>query len=256
MQPSPMQATPYSDAAHAYCRAVVSGEILASKWIKYAVRQHLGSLNEVGSRWYFDSTRVEQCCGFIEALTLSNGKPFILSPWQVWVVASLIGWVDEDGLRKYIEALVLVPKGNGKSPLAAALGLWFAFFDAAPGVQAEVYCGATTLTQAQEVFNPAYQFVENQPAFAELGVIALKRSIFTESGSKFQSVIGRGKHGSRPRLFILDELHQAITDDLYGTAKTGCNKVVNSLLLVTSTAGVAAVNNPCFMLAGPSAESA
>ena len=240
--------TPYSGTAHQYCKDVVSGKLLNSKWIRYAAKQHLANLSDSGSRWFFDSARVEACCGFIESLTLDNGKPFILSPWQVWIVASLIGWVDDDGLRKHREALILVPKGNGKSPLAAALGLWFAFLDAGPGMQAEVYTGATTLDQALQVHTFARQFVENQPAFEEIGVTALKRSIFNNAGCKFQPVIGKGKHGPRPRLFILDELHQAISDDLYGTAKTGCGKVVNSLLLVVSTAGVAAIQNPCYLL--------
>ena len=244
-----MTRTTYSDRAHAYCRRVVDREELASKWIILAAQRHLDDLDKPVTdawEWFYDAPRVERCCSFIESLTLSNGNPFKLSDWQVWLVASLIGWVNDEGLRKYIEALILVPKGNGKSPLASALGLWFAFFDGRR--QAEVYCGALSKTQAHEVFTPARNYVDSQPAFERMGITAQKTSIFSASGSRFQPVIGRGRHGARPSMAVLDELHQARTSDLYGTFKTGCNKTVNSLLLVISTAGVASVDNPCYLL--------
>ena len=163
-------------------------------------------------------------------------------------MSSLVGWVDESGLRKYIEALILIPKGNGKSPLAAALGLWFAFMDGRRG--AEVFCGAMNLKQAMEVFKPALSFVESSKArFSRIGVDAQKKSIFSlRTGSSFTPVVGKGRHGARPYLAILDELHQATTPDLYDTFKTGANKTVNSLLLTISTAGVISKENPCYRL--------
>lgn len=157
-----------------------------------------------------------------------------------------MGWVDDSGTRKHIEALILIPKGNGKSPLAAALGLWFAFFESVP--KAEVYCGALNLAQAHEVFNPARDFVASQPAFKKLGITAQKRSIFSNAGARFVPVIGKGRHGARPYLAILDELHQATNADLYSTFKTGCNKTPNSLMLTISTAGVSSIESPCYQL--------
>lgn len=216
-----------------------------------AARRHLDDLarskSDAEYRWKFDTEKVERVCRFIESLTLKDDVPFILQDFQVWLVASLMGWVDSEGIRKHIEALILIPKGNGKSPLAAALALWFAFLDGVS--KAEVFCGAKSLAQAKEVFNPAYDFVTTQPAFARLGVVAQKTSIYsTRSGGTFKPVIGKGRHGARPYLAILDELHQATTPDLYDTFKTGCNKVVNSLMLTISTAGVASKDNVCYAL--------
>jgi len=236
----------YSDRCHAYARAVVDAKIVASKWIKLAAARHLEDLSKTHSRWHFDHDRVNKVCAFIEQHKLPSGDPFILQPFQIWIISSLVGWVDEAGLRKYIEAVIMIAKGNGKSPLIAALALWFAFFD---GVKnAEVYCGATNLQQAMEVFRPALAYVEQQPAYKRLGVTALKKSIFNRTGARFQPVISRGKHGARPYLAVLDELHQALNSDLYGTFKTGCNKTPNSLLLTISTAGVASLENPCHQL--------
>ncbi|SDE83417.1 terminase large subunit [Terriglobus roseus] len=236
----------YSEKAHDYARDVVSGTIIASKWIKIACQRHLDDLDKTDSRWFFNANKCNQVCTFIESLTLSDGSPFALQPFQVWLVASLMGWMDRDGTRKHIEALILIPKGNGKSPLAAALGLWFAFFDGRR--KAEVYCGALSIAQAMEVFSPARDFIESQKAFTKAGIAAQKKSIFSASGSKFMPVIGRGRHGARPYLAILDELHQANDFDLYGTFKTGCNKTPNSLMLTISTAGVASTQSPCYQI--------
>jgi len=86
----------------------------------------LDDLQNTDSRWHFDADKANKVCAFIESLKLpddSLNRNFILQPFQIWLVSSLVGWVDDSGLRKYIEALILIPKGNGKSPLAAALGL-------------------------------------------------------------------------------------------------------------------------------------
>lgn len=237
----------YAERAHNYCRGVVAGEVLASKWIRLACQRHLDDLNRTDSRWYFDADKANKVCRFIESLKLDSGVPFLLQDFQVWLVSSLLGWIDEVGTRKFIEALIMIPKGNGKSPLAAALGLWFAFFDGRP--KAEIYCGALSMAQAQEVFTPARNFVDSQSAFTtRLGIQTLKKSIFSGEGSRFVPVVGKGRHGARPYLAILDELHQAITDDLYKTFKSGCNKTPNSLMLTISTAGVASSESPCYQL--------
>jgi phage terminase large subunit-like protein len=236
----------YSERAHRYARDVADGNIVASKWIKLACRRHIEDRQKTDWRWHFDADKANKVCRFIEQHRLASGEPFILQPFQIWLVASLMGWMDESGTRKYIEAIVMIAKGNGKSPLVAALCLWFAFFD---GVNnAEVYCGATNLNQAMEVFRPALSYVEQQPAYQRMGITAQKKSIFSRSGARFQPVISKGKHGARPYLAVLDELHQAISGDLYGTFKTGCNKTPNSLLLTISTAGVASLENPCHQL--------
>ena len=236
----------YAQRATNYAQRVVDGQILASKWIRLACQRHLDDLEKTDSRWCFDVVKANRVCQFIETLTLDNGNRFILSDWQIWIVCSLVGWMDDAGIRKYVEGLVLVPKGNGKSPLAAALGLWFAFLDGRRN--AEVFCGALSMAQAMEVFTPARSFVESQKAFVRLGVEALKKSIFSRDGSKFVPVVGKGRHGARPYLAILDELHQAISADLYATFKSGCNKTPNSLMLTISTAGVASSESPCYQL--------
>lgn len=237
----------YADRVHDYCRRVVSGQQIASKWIKLAAQRHLDDLAKTQSRWYFDAEIANRVCAFVEAHRLDNGHRFILQDFQCWLLASWMAWVDDAGTRKHIESLVMMGKGNGKSPLVGALAMWVAFFDGARN--AEVYCGASSLNQAMEVFKPALHFYESRKAsYARMGIRAQKTSIFNSTGARFQPVIGKGKHGPKPRLAILDELHQAISSDLYGTFATGCNKTPNALLLTISTAGVSSLENTCYQL--------
>lgn len=42
-------------------------------------------------------------------------QPFILEPWQKAIVANLFGWKRPDGLRRYRECLLFVPRKNGKA---------------------------------------------------------------------------------------------------------------------------------------------
>ena len=51
------------------------------------------------------------------------GDPFILDNWQKAIIYDLYE-VNEDNSRKYREALIGLPKGNGKTALAAAIGLY------------------------------------------------------------------------------------------------------------------------------------
>lgn len=173
-----------------------------------------------------------------------QGQRYKLEDWQVFILANIIGWIDSNGIRRYREAFILVPRGNGKSPIAAIIALWMAFFDAEPG--AEVYCGANTERQAHEVFRPAKAMVEQVPALTErFGIVPAAKSLFQPSTrSRFMPVVGKPGDGASVYCGILDELHEATDAELYDTFKTGANKRKNSLILIISTAGVA-TQGPC-----------
>jgi phage terminase large subunit-like protein len=173
-----------------------------------------------------------------------QGQPIRLEPWQVFILASIFGWIDKDGIRKYREAFILVPRGQGKSPLAAIIALYMLAFDGEKG--SEVYCGASTEAQSLEVFRPAKAMVEQTEALRKrFGLVAAAKSIFQPSTrSRFQPVIGKPKDGASVYCAILDELHEAPDPDQYDTFKTGANKRKNSLIVIVSTAG-STTEGPC-----------
>jgi len=51
------------------------------------------------------------------------GQPIRLMDFQYWLLANLYGFVDRNtGMRRFRQASVWVPKGNGKTTLAATTG--------------------------------------------------------------------------------------------------------------------------------------
>lgn len=173
-----------------------------------------------------------------------QGQRFKLEDWQCFVLCNIFGFVDESGTRMVREAFVLVPRGNGKSPLAAIIAIWMTFFDGEPG--SEVYCGAAGEQQAHEVFRPAKAMLEQVPELAtRYGITIAAKSIFQASTrSRFKPVIRNPKDGASIYCAILDEWHEALDAVQYDCFKTGANKRRNSLLLEISTAGVS-TEGPC-----------
>src|ERR1035438_1419720 len=139
----------YSDTATKYAVDVVAGTIPACKWIRLAAARHLENLNRPNFEYEFCDEQANRACEFIELLPHTKGRwaarreKLVLQPWQVFIVCSIFGWLNkETRLRRYREAYICVPRKNGKSPLAAAIGLYMLACDGEAG--AEVVCGATS----------------------------------------------------------------------------------------------------------------
>src|SRR5262245_31257887 len=85
---------------------------------------------------------------FVNNLTHTKGKfarePFNLRPWQTRIVKSLFK-LKADGLRQYRTCLLMLPRKNGKSELAAAVALYGLLADGEIG--AEVYSAAADKDQ-------------------------------------------------------------------------------------------------------------
>jgi phage terminase large subunit-like protein len=85
------------------------------------------------------------------------GVPLTLEPWQKEVLDELY-LVDSDGNFVYREALIGIPRKNGKSTLMSAIALYGLLASGEQG--AEVYAAAASKDQARIVFDQARQFVE------------------------------------------------------------------------------------------------
>ena len=117
------------DPITAYARAVVAQRIVAGPLVRLAGARHLRDLKQGrarGLRWDVDAAQF--AIGYFRAvLRLAEGahagEPFVLEPWEVFIVGSLWGWKGTDGARRFRTAYVETGKGNGKTPLAAGIGL-------------------------------------------------------------------------------------------------------------------------------------
>lgn len=247
-----MEQLDYASRATRYARAVADGSICASKWVRLACKIHLSDLDR-SERWVFDAAWANFACDvgskYRHEKGVKQGQRIVLEDAQIFIIASIFGWVDrETGVRKYREAFILMPRGSGKSPLAAIIGVIMAFFAAQPG--AEVYCGANSIRQAMEVFRPAKAMIDQEPAFRErFGIETSARAIYQlKTRSRFIPLCKKPGDGASVWCAILDEYHEALNPDLYDTYKTGATKRPGSLIFVISTAGVGSTENPCHAL--------
>jgi phage terminase large subunit-like protein len=179
---------------------------------------------------------------FINALTHTKGKyaqqGFDLRPWQRKIVEKLFK-VRRDGLRQYRTCLLMLPRKNGKSELAAAVALYGLLADGEMG--AEVYSAAADKDQAALVFNVAAQMVRNDPYWngqCEI-VDSQKRIVYRKTGSFYRAISAEAysKHGFNASMVVYDELHAAPHRDLYDVLYTSMGARTQPLMFSISTAG-------------------
>jgi phage terminase large subunit-like protein len=239
----------YSERALAYCHRVISGEQIASKYTKLACQRHLDDLERADWRWTYAEDKAHRACAFIELLPHEKGnkqdQPFLLEDFQVWIICSIFGWVDKKTQwRRFLEAVLMVSRKNGKSPLAAAIAIYLAFFDKEKG--AEVYCSAASEKQAWEVYRPAHAMLTARPELCKkFGIEVNAKSIVQLSTrSRFLPIIGKARDGAMASCFIGDEAHEWPDSSVYDSMTMGMVGRDQPLSLIISTAGET-LSGPC-----------
>jgi phage terminase large subunit-like protein len=238
---------------HRYAKDVVSGKVVAGELVIAACRRHLDDLQRGDDFPYcFDDAKANRVIDFIQLLPHVKGKwaskreLLVLQPWQAFIVASIFGWVHKDtGLRRFREVYAEIPRKNGKSVLAAGIGLYMLLADGEYG--AEVYSGATTEKQAWEVFRPSKLMAKKTPALmAAYGLEVNASNLLVPSDySRFEPLIGNPGDGSSPSCALVDEYHEHANSDLYDTMQTGMGAREQPLILVITTAG-SNIGGPCY----------
>ena len=248
----------YAQIAFDYCTDIVSGKIPSNRYVMLACKRHLSDLAKSTDPSYpyrFDESKANHRCLFSERMPHTKGKwrgdLLKLEPWQVFIEACIWGWVrKKDGLRRFREAFILVPRKNGKSICGASTGLYGLVADDEKG--SEIYSGASTEKQALEVFRPAWQMVQmRQSAFEKRWGVSLSgtprnpTSIYRmEDLSRFELVIGNPPDGSSPHYAIIDEYHEHKSSNQYDTMSTGMGAREQPLIYVITTAGID-ISSPC-----------
>jgi len=179
---------------------------------------------------------------FINSLQHTKGKfagsTFNLRPWQRAIVKQIFR-TRRDGMRQYRTALLMLPRKNGKTELAAAIALYGLLADGETG--AEVYSAAADRDQAGLVFGVAAQMVRNHPELDAACYIveSQKRIVHRASGSFYKAISAEAhsKHGFNASMVIYDELHAAPDRELYDVLSTSTGARAQPLMLAISTAG-------------------
>ena len=190
----------------------------------------------------FDSEKAQRVVGFFEAFLkhqkgLEAGKPFTLLPWQRDFLATLFGWVDADGRRRYRRTWLEIPRKNGKSTLSSGLGLYLLFGDGEQS--AEVVSAAGDRDQAAIVFDVAKGMIQGDAMLSKLAQVFRREIKYPRTNSVFKVISSDAgtKHGMNISGLIADEVHVWPNRDLWDTLHTSMGARAAPLSIAITTAG-------------------
>lgn len=205
------------DPVTRYALDVLDGRIVAGRLARLACERHLDDIvrgPERGLTW--DPGAAQVAIDFFGLLHHYEGRDdlIVLEAWQQFVVGSAFGWKRADGTRRFRTVYLECASKQGKSTLAAGVGLKLAFFDGEPG--AKVYAAATKRDQAKFVWSAARAMVRKSPALLRRIRVGTGR-LWQEGTNSIFAPLGRDSdsdQGLNPNGAIIDELHVHDSRDL------------------------------------------
>ena len=223
-----------------YAKDVVSGKILACQWVKLACKRFLDDINS--QDYYFDEKKYNTLTTFTGVMkhysSGAAGKPFILEPWEDFIICNIFCLYRVDTRRrKYKTAHISVSRKNGKTTLAAALGLFSLIADGEPA--SSVIMAANSREQAHIDFDAASSFARQlDPRKKSLKVLR-NEIVFQKNNASLKVISADASTGDglNPQLVILDELHEAPDSKLFDVLRSGQGFREQPLMLSITTAG-------------------
>ena len=176
------------------------------------------------------------------------GKPMLLEDWQKLIILEAFGWKKSDGYRLHRTLWLELARKNGKSQLAAALGVYLLIADGEPG--AEVYSSATKRDQARIVFDCATQIVKQSKHLSKYIKTNRANLSVARTASKFEPLSSEGDtlDGLNPHGNIVDELHSHKDRRVWDTLITAQGARRQPMNLLITTAGIYDPEQIGFML--------
>ena len=228
--------------AEQYIDKVIGGEIVACRWVRLMCERHRRDLATGAERGLcFDVGAAQHVLDFFGFLRHSkgewSGQVITLEPWQQACLWVLFGWLRADGTRRFRTSYWEVARKNGKSTLAAGVGLYLMIGDGEPG--AEVYSAATKRDQARITHAEAARMVKKSPTLRKRVLCFRDKLHIADTATKFEplgrdadSMDGLNVHGA-----IVDELHAHKSDEVWGVLETATGSRRQPLLFGITTAG-------------------
>jgi phage terminase large subunit-like protein len=216
-----------------YALDVVSGRILAGKWVIAACQRYLDMRAATDAAWYFSAEKAQRVVDYLGRLGLK------LLSWQVFCITNLFGFLRrEDDLRLFRTATIFCATKQGKTTLLAGLGLYMADAD---GEQApEVYVAATSKSQSKDLcFRAALMQRQKNEELCSRSEAWKSCIMWPATFGKFEPLASNSErlNGRNIHLGILDELSDMPTPDLYEVFTSSTVGRKQPLLITISTVG-------------------
>ncbi|QOS97561.1 terminase large subunit [Brevibacterium sp. JNUCC-42] len=249
-----------------YAAEIVTGVRPSCQMEWLACERHLKDLKRQGTKefpYVFDESRAdrifdwfERCCRHVRGPF--SGQLIELLDFQKFDLGAIFGWVHKDsGKRRFRKAFNMRARGNVKSTEMSGLALYGMCsdcvyppddphkkrFEDSP----EVECAAVDKGQAKRVWGDAQEMGKKSPDI--LKRLRIKRT-YIEHASRGGwlrplSKDTKNKDSGAPCIVIIDEYHGHSSSEIHDVLYSGFGKRLQSLMLIISTAGKDAENNPC-----------
>lgn len=247
-----MGKTTYITEVMEYAQTVVDGKKLAGLYIKKACKRFLDDLNN--NEYEFRTMDADFVIGVIERTIVHDqgerldgsplrGEPFLLEPWQKFIIYNLLGFFHKDTeMRRYKEAFIYLPRKNGKTRFVAALSWGLALLERKSG--STVYIVGAALKQSMQSFNFLDFNLEQMGEKENFRVLDnnMEHSISRNfgSGSLYIQALAANPDAQDSlncNIGIADELHAYKTPKQYNIIKEAMKAYTNKLMIGITTAG-------------------
>lgn len=227
-----------------YWAEIEAGREVVSDKVRRTYKKIVSDIQDANSAYFYSPGRANHIIEFFENFCHHSkgdvgGQKVVLELWEKAALATIFGFIDIDGNRRYREAILIVGKKNGKSLLASGVGLYLQVGDGEAGP--EVYAVATKKDQAKIIWNEAKRMVRKSPALLkrikplthELSSEEYNDGIFKPLASDSDTLDGLNVHG-----VLMDEIHQWKNGKaLFDIMADGTTARSQPLVFITSTAG-------------------
>lgn len=239
-----------------YAESIRDGKKIACTELKQAVVRFFRDLENPD--YWLDCKAPEFCIQIIEKTLCHQqgerldgmplrGQPFLLEPYQKFIIYNLVGFkLMGTNNTRFHEALIYIPRKNGKTGFAAALAWALSLLYRKSG--AKTYIASAALMQSLESFNFLKYNVDRMGENAKYGgsikVIDNNNEHSLESslsdGSFFIRALASNPDAQDSlncNIAICDEIHAFKKPKQYNLFKEAMKAYTNKLIIGISTAG-------------------
>lgn len=223
-----------------YCKDVLSGKITACKRIKQICEMLLNDILNPGD-YHFDEELANKHIFFIETFckqpTGTLGTPLRLELFQRARLQALFGFVDDNGIRKYNECLIIEGRKNGKTTECASVELDMLINDGEGAPQ--IYNIATMLDQAKLGFNACHKMVKQSPMLSK-HIKKRAADLYFETNFGFIKALASNSSsldGLDTHCAVIDELAAIKDRDIYDLIKQSMGARSEPILFTITTNG-------------------
>ena len=176
------------------------------------------------------------------------GQPFYPLEWHTFVVGSLFGWLTSAGRWRFRSAWLETGKGQAKSPLMGAIGLYVMGWCNIP--RAQVFAIGQDRATANVLFRDAVAMCradipDQEPgdSLESRGEVIIRgegdnawKVEHPETQSFFRTLAGgESQSGPRPAAVLADEIHEFRTDHSIETWKRAIEKIAGNAMMILGT---------------------